>query len=124
MSVAVHVTIVVPTGNWDGASLTTLAMPQLSDTVGVPRAVVEAVHCPTSELTVTSAGQEMVGGVVSETVNVAWHWLLLPDPSVAVSVIAWTPTPSKAPAMGLWLMVTKRQLADATTSPVKSGTTA
>src|ERR1041384_48544 len=124
MSVTVQVTTVVPTANWDGASLTTLAMPQLSETIGVPRSTPAAEHWPGSALTVRLPGQAIAGGVVSRTVNVAWHWALWPDGSVAVSVIVWGPELTKVPAAGLWLMVTARQLSDASTLLVKSGTAA
>ena len=70
MSVAVQVTVVVPTGNDSGASFVTVGFEsKTSAAVAVPRAT--AVSVPVAS-TVTSAGGVTVGGVVSKTVNDAW----------------------------------------------------
>src|SRR5436309_1156127 len=98
--------MVVPMGNWAGALLLVLAMPQLSAVVDEPSATPVAKHWPALALTVTLAGQVIVGG-----------WL-------AVTATVCGPGPTSVPAAGDWLMVTTRQLSDATTPPLKSGTAA
>src|SRR3989442_92610 len=70
------------------------------------------------------AGQLTVGGVVSFTVNVVVHVLLLPDPSVAVTVIVCEPDPTIVPAAGLCVNVTAPQLSEAVAPEVTSGTAA
>ena len=62
VSVAVHVTRLVPTGNCAGALLPTVTAPQLSLAVGLPKATPVAKHVPTFALTFRSAGQVIVGG--------------------------------------------------------------
>jgi hypothetical protein len=49
------------------------------------------------------AGQLIVGGVVSLTVNVVVQVALLPAASVAVTVIVCDPCPTIVPAAGLWV---------------------
>src|SRR2546426_536852 len=92
MSVTVQVTTVVPTGNWDGASLTTLAMPQLSDTVGGPRSTPEVEHWPGSALTVSFAGQAIAGFSVSATVTICWQ-VVLHGPSEVIRLNVNEPGP-------------------------------
>src|SRR3989442_1654903 len=77
-SVAVQVTRLVPTGNCAGALLVTVTAPQLSLAVGLPKATPVAKHVPALALTVTSAGQVIVGGCVSWTVTVKVQVLELP----------------------------------------------
>ena len=55
-------TVFVPTGKSEGALLVTVTGPQLSDTVGVPKATLVAPHRPGEANTVTRAGQVMLGG--------------------------------------------------------------
>jgi len=55
-------------------------------------------------------GATIVGAVVSVTVNVVAAFLLLPDESVAVTVIVCEPNPTRVPAAGLWVMLTAPQL--------------
>src|ERR1043166_3928254 len=97
-SVTVQMTFVVPVLNTAGASLTMVAMPQLSETVGVPRSMLVAVHCPKSALVTTLAGQRICGGSLSATVTDCWHELLLPWTSVAVQVTVVAPTGNSAGA--------------------------
>src|SRR5437773_7966200 len=85
-------TVLVPTGKSEGALLVTVTGPQLSATVGVPRATLVAPHRPAEALTVTGAGQEMVGSCVSLTITVCGHVALLPWLSVTVQVIVFVPT--------------------------------
>src|SRR5260370_6116275 len=82
-SVTVQITVLVPTGKNGGALLVTVTTLQLSATVGVPSPTLVAPQRPGEALTVTSAGQEMVGGVVSTTYTVWLHWAELPQASVA-----------------------------------------
>jgi uncharacterized protein (UPF0261 family) len=62
LSVTVQVTVVMPIGKAEGASLVTDATPQLSDVVGVPRATPVAV-LPKLVVVLILAGQEIVGNV-------------------------------------------------------------
>ena len=68
VSVTVHVTVVVPLGNVAGALLVTVATPQLSEVVGVPRLGV-AVQVPGVTLTETSVGHVIFGFSWSPTVT-------------------------------------------------------
>src|SRR5260370_26084506 len=52
-------TVLVPTGKIAGALLVTATTPQLSATVGLPRATLVAPHIPGEAKTVTSVGQEI-----------------------------------------------------------------
>jgi len=61
LSVAVHVTIFVPTTNCAGALLVIITPPQLSLAVGVPKTTLLPKQDPTSAVAVTSAGQVIVG---------------------------------------------------------------
>ena len=67
-SLAVHITVVVPTGNVDGALLVTEVTPQLSDVLGVFNVTV-AEHNPGLLFTVKSAGQVITGISLSITVT-------------------------------------------------------
>ena len=62
LSVTVHVTVLVPTGNWAGALLVTVTEPQLSVAVKVPKTTPVAKHEPTLALEVTSAGHAVMIG--------------------------------------------------------------
>src|SRR6266403_2280294 len=66
-SVAVQVTRLVPTENCARALLVSVTAPQLSLAVGLPRATPVAKQAPEFTLTVTSAGQVIVGGWLSRT---------------------------------------------------------
>src|SRR5436190_725644 len=79
---------------------------QLSDTVTPPSTLGTAAwQLAFEEAVVPTPGQLMVGGVVSLTVKVVGQVLLLDAASVAVTVIVVTPSPTKVPAVGLWLRV-------------------
>ena len=67
-------------------SLVTLATLQLSAVVGLPKATPVAIQVPASTLTVTSAGQVIVGSILSITVTVWVQVAVLPEPSVTVQV--------------------------------------
>src|SRR6266705_7156446 len=56
-AVAVQVTIVVPTGNSFGASLTTLSMPQSSDTTGAPSSRLALKQLTAAAVTITLGAQ-------------------------------------------------------------------
>src|SRR5256885_6707950 len=92
LSVTVQVTVLVPTGKRDGASFVTVTGPQLSATVGVPRVTLVAPHRPADVLTVTRAGQEIVGSCVSLTITVWGQVALLPWLSVTVQITVLVPT--------------------------------
>src|SRR5438105_3749147 len=83
-SVAVATTVVVPTGKTepDAGLLTTVGTEQLS--LAVTEKLTEAEHVPGGALTAMSAGQVMVGGVLSMTVIVCDALAVRPTPSVAV----------------------------------------
>ena len=71
-SVAVHVTVVLPSGKLAGASFDAVAL-QLSAIVGVPRVTFAnaAAQVPASTFTVNAAGAVIVGSMLSSTVTVA-----------------------------------------------------
>src|SRR5207237_8183586 len=58
-----------------------------------------------SALALVGAGQLTVGTVVSVTVKVVGQVALLHAPSVAVTVIVFTPNPTSVPAAGDWTRV-------------------
>src|SRR5205085_2714433 len=95
VSVTVQVTVVVPCGKTAGASLTTLATPQLSAVAGVPRFTFAfaALHLPGSVGTSgRSAGAVIVGGSLSCTVTFCVAVALLPEPSTTVHVTTVVPS--------------------------------
>ena len=89
-SVAVQVTVVVPTVKNDplgGLQTTDKDDVQLSETVGALY-VTEAPHIPAALLTVILLGQVTIGGLLSTGVTLKVHMVLLPEKSVAVNVTA------------------------------------
>src|SRR6266481_5964664 len=85
MSVTVQMTALVPTAYGSVPSLTTLATPQLSLVLpGAPRNTFVAVHWPASALTVTLAGQLIVGAWLSTTITSCVH---VAHPSHAAVVV-------------------------------------
>src|SRR5205814_10076566 len=92
LSVTVQTTVLVPTGKSAGASFVTVTGPQLSATVGVPSVTLVAPHRPGEAITVTRAGQEIVGGWVSLTITVCGQVTLLPWLSVTVQMTVLVPT--------------------------------
>src|SRR5437660_3399754 len=103
LSVAVQWIMVVPTGNGSvngfpslrlGVGVTLLS--QLSETVGTPGDTL-ALQVPGKLGNEMSAGQVMVGAVVSLTVNVVVAVELLLASSVAVRVIVCCPSPTIVP---------------------------
>src|SRR5919108_709521 len=91
-SVTVQVTVLVPTGNWLGASLRIVAPGQLSVMVGVPRFTPVAKHWSASVLTVPSSGQVMAGFWLSRTITSCMQVAVLPPASVTVQVTVLVPT--------------------------------
>jgi hypothetical protein len=61
MSVTVQVTVVAPELKIAGASLVTVATPQLSAVTGEPSTTPDAVQTPASGDTLTATGQVMLG---------------------------------------------------------------
>ena len=115
LSKTVLVTMVVPTANalpLDG-TLTMLATPQLSAAVTLNVTLLE--HAPGAALTVIFAGQVIVGGVVSTTVTVKVHWLLLPAASRAVLVTMVVPAENVEALAGVLTRLVTPQLSVAVT---------
>ena len=96
-SVAVAVTVVVPTANVDPLAwlLETVAPVQLSDAEVVK--VTAASHCPGSLFTVMLAGQVITGFVASTMVTLNEQLLVLPLVSEAVKVTRVTPSGKSSP---------------------------
>src|SRR3989454_9665196 len=93
MSLTVQTTALVPTGYGPLPSLTTLATPQLSlGLAGTPSTAPLALHKPASALTVTVAGQLMLGASSSTTITCCVQLLWLPYRSVTVQTTALVPT--------------------------------
>lgn len=93
---AVHVTVVAPSGNVVGALLLTVAE-QLSDTVGVPSTTPVAVQPAAFAASVTFAGALMLGVWMSLTVTVKLHIAVLPAASVTVKALVVMPMGNVAP---------------------------
>jgi hypothetical protein len=108
LSVTVQVTVLVPTGKSAGALLVIVTAPQLSATVGAPSVTFVAPHRPGEATTVTSAGQEILGGWVSLTITVCGQVMLFPELSVTVQITALVPTGKSVGA--LLVMLTEPQL--------------
>jgi hypothetical protein len=109
-SVAVQVTVVVPTGSGDpdGGTHTVVTPGQLSDAVGAGKLttllVAASQGAPAAGGGVTTTrlvGQVIVGGCVSATVTVK----LQLGPAVAVQVTVVVPTGKKEPEGGVQVMV-------------------
>ncbi len=105
LSVTVQVTVVSPIGKTPGASLVVLATAQLSEVVGVPKATLLAVHKPASTLTLTVAGQLIVGSILSVTVTVCVQVAVFPELSVTVQVTVVSPI-GKTPGASLVVLAT------------------
>jgi hypothetical protein len=96
-SVAVHVTVVLPSGKLAGALFDAVTL-QLSAIVGVPKVTfVNAVaQVPASTFTVTAAGAVIVGSILSSTVTVAAPEAEFPLLSVTVSITVFAPKSSQS----------------------------
>src|SRR5438309_420262 len=111
LSVAVQVTRLVPVGNCAGALLVIVTVPQLSLAVGLPKATPVAKHAPGLTLTVTSAGQVIVGTWLSRTMTRCWQVAVLPLLSVAVQVTRFVPVGNCAGALLVTVTVPQLSLA-------------
>ena len=111
---AVHVTVVVPTGNVApvAGTHTTVAPGQLSDAVGVVK-FTTAEHWPAVLPVVMFAGHVTVGACVSWIVTVNEHVPVFADASVAVHVTVVTPTGKDDPDNGAHTTVAPGQLSEA-----------
>src|SRR6266436_4843686 len=109
-SVAVQITVLVPTGNIAGVLLVTVTAPQLSETVGVLSVTLVAPHSPGEATTVTRAGQVIEGGWLSVTITSCGQVAVLPCESVAVQITVLVPTGNIAGA--LLVTVTAPQLSE------------
>ena len=115
-SVAVHVTVVTPTGKDepDAGRQLTVAPGQLSDAVGTVYVTVAEPEDGGDSTTVMFAGQVTVGACVSLTVTENEHEPVFDDASVAVQVIVDTPTGKVEPLAGTHTTVAPGQLSEAT----------
>lgn len=111
-SVAVDVTVVIPTGKKlpEAGTLVMVTPGQLSVAVGVNETF--APHWPAVLLTIIFAGQTMVGNCISLTLIVNVQVVVLPVASVAVHVTVVIPTGKKDPDAGLAVTITPGQLSD------------
>src|SRR5258708_2794606 len=98
-SVAVQITVLVPTGNIAGAWFVTVTALQLSETVGVLSVTLVAPHRPGEATTATSAGQVIEGGWLSVTITSCGQVVVLPCESVAVQITVFVPTGNIAGAL-------------------------
>jgi hypothetical protein len=89
-SVAVQVTVVVPSGKLAGASFVTVTVVQLSVATGLPKLAITASHNPLA-LTVMFAGATIVGFVLSLTVTVCVVVAVFPALSITVHVTVVVP---------------------------------
>ncbi len=97
LSVTVQVTVVLPPLNTEGASLVTLAIPQLSLVVSTPKLTLLAVHNPASGATVIAAGHVIAGTSTSLTVTSKLQVAVLPNTSSASNVLVVAPTGNADP---------------------------
>jgi len=117
VSLAVHVTVVIPIGNIDPDAGTHDAVTpaQLSENVGAGYITNTPPAPGFPAEVVTLAGHTIAGGWRSTTVTVNVHCDLFPDASVAVAVTVVVPLGNVDPDGGLATMVTPRQLSVAVT---------
>ena len=110
-SVAVTVTVVVPTGNVlpEAGSATTVTEPELSVAVGRVN-VTAAPQVPASIVADTAGASATTGASTSVTVTVKVEDELLPEASVAVQVTVLTPMAKSLPEAGVQTTVTPGQL--------------
>jgi hypothetical protein len=123
-SVAVAVTVVVPTGNTEPETtlVETLGEEQLSVAVGAGKLTgILTAELFAGRLTTMFAGQDSTGADVSFTVKLVFDELEFPAASTAVTVTWCVPKPTIVPAAGLCVSVTGPQLSEATVPEVKSG---
>ena len=116
-SVAVQVTVVVPTGNVEplAGEHNVLTPGQLSDAAGAGKAttlVVVAGHVAVATA-VMLAGHVMTGGCVSFTVTVKEQLAVKPETSVAVQVTVVVPTGNVVSLCGEHARPTTPQLSEA-----------
>ena len=129
VSVAVELTVVVPTEKTDPEAglLDTVTPGQLSLAVTVKFTAIEVAVEFSGRKTVILAGHVITGGVVSFTVNVVVQVALLLAASFTVIVIVVTPLVTSVPAAGFCVTVKEAasvQLSVATTPPITLGTAA
>jgi hypothetical protein len=104
VSVAVQVTVVVPTGRTEplGGVHTEVTPGQLSDTVGAGKVTVALLEIGQvcAATAVTFAGQVIVGGCVSLTVIVNEQLAVLPEASLTLHVTVVVPAGKNTPLAG------------------------
>ena len=97
-----------------------VALPSVALLITTPQEV-----APAPVVTDTLGGAVTVGGVLSVTVNVVVHVLVLFAASLTVTVIVVIPRPTSVPAAGLCVLVSvPATQSEAFTPPVTSGTAA
>ena len=113
-SVAVHVTVVTPTGNAepDAGTQLTVAPGQLSEAVGVVYVTVADPEDGGASTTVMFAGHVTVGASLSVIVTVNVHVAVFAAASVAVHVTVVMPTGNVEPDAGTHATVTPGQLSE------------
>src|SRR5437870_13402963 len=111
LSVAVQVTRLVPVGNCAGALLVIVTVPLHAALPILPRATPVAKQAPEFTLTVTSAGQVIVGTWLSRTTTRCWQVAVLPLLSVAVQVTRLVPVGNCAGALLVTVTVPQLSLA-------------
>jgi hypothetical protein len=118
ISVALHVTVVIPIGNIDPDAGTHDAVTpgQLSDNIGGGYVTTTPCAPGFPAVVVTLAGHTIAGACRSTTVTVNVHCDVLPDASVAVAVTVVVPLGNVDPDAGLATTVTPGQLSVAVTT--------
>jgi len=90
-SITVHVTVVLPNGKTEGASLVTATTAQLSVVTGAVKKGDIIEHVPGATLKLCGPEQLIVGLILSITVMTCVHVFVLPLPSVTVQVTVVLP---------------------------------
>ena len=113
-SETLQVTVVVPIGYIFGALLDTLPTVQLSEVVGFPKTTPVASHEFISVVTTTSAGGEISGAIVSDTVT---NWVaetVFPEESVTDQITGVNPIGNVNGALFVGETTPQLSVADAT----------
>jgi hypothetical protein len=115
VSVAMHVTVVIPKANRDplGGAQVTFALEQLS--LAVTAKFASASHRPASVANSIECGQDRTGFSRSSTVTPKLHAFVLPLKSFAEQRTVVTPNPNTEPDGGLHVSATPGQLSAAVT---------
>ena len=121
ISVANHVTMVLPTLNTTGASFEIDNIEQLSAAVAGVKAAIPAEHNPGSLLTEISIGQVITGSMVSTTSMIPEQVAVFPPISVTVKVTLLEPKLAQVNELATIDKITIEQLSEeppSTSEPV------